>query len=229
MTLKLSLRTTSEPISSSRWSISGCSDDLHLAPARQNVDGAVLVLADDDAVRRRRLGELVDLLAQRGDVIASLAQGVGQLLVAGDRLGQLALGLEQALLERAHPLGCFGQTRPEVLDLGDERLDLFLWFLCHGSSSLLSGPTRPTASEHTHASRCHSRHVAIVTEHDTLRRRDIRRFSDGRRGSVHGTSKAGHGLVPIGRKSCFHVIGRVISTQRRALGARIDETESTTT
>ena len=113
---------------------------LHLAAAGEHVDRAVFVLADDHSVRRRRLGELVDLLAQRGDVVAGLTQRVRQLLVAGDRLGQLTLGLQQALLERAHPLRCLGQSRPEVLDLGDQRLDLFLWFLCHGSSSLLSEP-----------------------------------------------------------------------------------------
>ena len=60
--------------------------------------------AEERAVGRRRLGELLDLFAQRGDVLARLAQGVGQLLVLGDGLGQLALGLEQPLLERADPL-----------------------------------------------------------------------------------------------------------------------------
>ena len=55
--------------------------DAHLAAAGEDVDGAVVVLADDHAVGRRRLGELVDLLAERGDVLARLAQGVGELLV----------------------------------------------------------------------------------------------------------------------------------------------------
>ena len=77
---------------------------LHLAPAGEDVDRAVLVLADHDAVRRRRLGELVDLVAQRGDVLARLAEGVAQLLVLGHGLGQLALGLEQPLLQGAHAL-----------------------------------------------------------------------------------------------------------------------------
>ena len=127
--------------------------DLHLAAARLDVDGAVLVLADDDAVRRRGLGQLVDLLAQRGDVVARFTECVGELLVAGDRLGQLALRLEQPLFERAHPLGCLGQPPSEVLDLGDQRLDLFLWFLCHGSLLSLAEPNLGPASEHTHAPR----------------------------------------------------------------------------
>ena len=65
------------------------------------------------AVRRRRLGELLDLFAQRGDVLARLAQRVGQLLVLGDRLGQLALRLEQPLLERAHALRRVLQPAPQ--------------------------------------------------------------------------------------------------------------------
>jgi Mrp family chromosome partitioning ATPase len=48
--------------------------DTHLAAAREHVDGAVVVLADDDAVRRRRLAQLVDLLAQGRDVLARLAR-----------------------------------------------------------------------------------------------------------------------------------------------------------
>ena len=97
---------------------------LHLAAARQDVDGAVVVLADDDAVRRRRLGELVDLVAQRGDVLARLTQGVAELLVLGDGLGQLALGLEQPLLERAHPLRGVGEAGAQVGDLVVERVGL---------------------------------------------------------------------------------------------------------
>ena len=84
-----------------------------LAAAGEHVDGAVVVVPDDRAVGRRRLGELVDLLAQRGDVVARLAEGVGELLVLGDRLGQLALGLEQPLLEGADALGRVLEAPPE--------------------------------------------------------------------------------------------------------------------
>ena len=57
-------------------------------------------------------------------MLARLAQGVGELLVLGDRLGELALGLEQALLERADPLGGVLEPAAEGDDLFLERLDL---------------------------------------------------------------------------------------------------------
>jgi hypothetical protein len=53
----------------------------HLATARKDVDGAVVVVTEERAVGGGRLGELVDLLAQGGDVLAGLTQGVGELLV----------------------------------------------------------------------------------------------------------------------------------------------------
>ena len=125
-TLKLSLSTTSAPRSSASWSMSGWRPTRILRPLVEHVDGAVVVLADDHAVGRRRLGELVDLVAERGDVLAGLAKGVAELLVLRDGLGQLALGLEQALLERAHPLGCIGQAATELVDLLLEHGDLRL-------------------------------------------------------------------------------------------------------
>ena len=80
--------------------------DPHLAATGVDVDRVVVVDLEDGAVRRRWLGELLDLFAQRRDVLARLTQGVGELLVLADRLGELALRLEQPLLERAHPLRC---------------------------------------------------------------------------------------------------------------------------
>ena len=88
--------------------------DLHLATAGEHVDGAVVVLADDHAVGVGWLGELLDLVAQRRDVLARLAQRVAQLLVLGGLLGQLALGLEQPLLERPHPVGGVGEAGAQV-------------------------------------------------------------------------------------------------------------------
>ena len=89
----------------------------HLAPAREDVDRAVLVDAEEGAVGRRRLGELLDLLAQRGQLLLGLLQGEGQLLVLRRRLGQLALGLEQPLLERLHPARALLQPAAERVDL----------------------------------------------------------------------------------------------------------------
>ncbi len=59
----------------------GVEGDAHLAPAGEHVDGAVVVGRQEGAVGRGRLGQLVDLLAEGGDVLAGLSEGVGQLLV----------------------------------------------------------------------------------------------------------------------------------------------------
>ena len=132
-TLSDSLSTTSAPRSSGSSLELGVHRDAHLAAAGEHVDGAVVVVAEQRAVGRRRLGELVDLLAQRGDVVARLAQGVGELLVLRHRLAQLALGLEQPLLERAHALG-------RVLEAPPQREDLLL----EGAGVLLAArPARP--------------------------------------------------------------------------------------
>ena len=46
-----------------------------------------------------------------------LTERVGELLVLADGLGQLALRLEQALLEGAHPLGGVLESAPQRRDL----------------------------------------------------------------------------------------------------------------
>ena len=120
------MRTTSWPRLRLVVGQLGVQGDAHLAAAGEHVDGAVVVGAEEGAVGRRRLGELVDLLAQGGDVLAGLAEGVGELLVLGDGLLQLALGLEQLLLEGADPLGGVLQPAPQGDDLFLERLGLLL-------------------------------------------------------------------------------------------------------
>ena len=158
MTLKLSLSTTSAPRSSVVEVDVGVDVDPHLAPLGEDVDGAVVVLADHHAVGGRRLGELVDLVAQRGDVLARLPQRVAQLLVLGHRLGQLALGLEQPLLEGAHPLRGVGQLasaggrspRPEArsaLAGGPGRLRRGVR---HGDSSFSTGNPAATRRRRSH-------------------------------------------------------------------------------
>ena len=103
----------------------------HLATAREDVDRAVLVDSEERAVGRRRLRELLDLLAQGGQLLLGLLEGEGQLLVLRGGLGQLSLGLEQALLEGLHPARALLQAPPERVDLilgigqlGTERLEL---------------------------------------------------------------------------------------------------------
>ena len=110
----------------------------HLAPAGVDVDGAVVVDAEQGAVGRRRLGELLDLFAEGGDVLAGLAERVGQLLVLGDGLGQLALGLEQALLEGAHPLR--GLLQPTAED--DDLLLHLRQLLAGGEDVVVGRPAR---------------------------------------------------------------------------------------
>ena len=57
-------------------------------------------------------------------MLARLAERVAQLLVLRRLLGELALRLEQTLLERAQPVGRVGQARAQVRDLLAEDLDL---------------------------------------------------------------------------------------------------------
>ena len=116
-TLRLSFRTTSLPLRIWPGSMSGCEADAHLAPAAEHVDRAVLVDPEEGAVGRRRLGELLDLLAQRGQLLLGLLQGEGQLLVLRRRLRQLALRFEQPLLEGLHPARALLQPAAERVDL----------------------------------------------------------------------------------------------------------------
>jgi hypothetical protein len=50
-------------------------------------------------------------------VLARFAQRVRQLLVLSDGGGELALGLEEALLEGVHTLGCVCEPGAQVCDL----------------------------------------------------------------------------------------------------------------
>ena len=59
-------------------------------------------------------------------MLARFAQGGREPLVLGDGLGELALGLEDPLLEGAHPLGCVLEPAAEHHHLFLERLQLAL-------------------------------------------------------------------------------------------------------
>ena len=80
-TLSDSLSTTSAPRVSSSASRSGWTATRILRPPESTSTVPSSLLAEQGAVGGRRLGELVDLLAEGGDVLARLAEGVGQLLV----------------------------------------------------------------------------------------------------------------------------------------------------
>ena len=83
-------------------------------------------------------------------MLACLTQRGGELLVLGDGLGELALGLEQALLERADALGRVLQPAAEDDDLFLEALDRLLELgdlrLVLGQPSLVLGSHDATTS-----------------------------------------------------------------------------------
>ena len=104
----------------------GVQGDPHLAPAGEDVDGGVLVGAQVGPVGRGGLGELLHLFPQGGDVLPGLPEGVGQLLVLGDGLGQLALRLQQLLLQGPDALGRVLQPPAEGYHLLLQDLGLLL-------------------------------------------------------------------------------------------------------
>jgi hypothetical protein len=104
----------------------GMQRDAHLAAGGEHVDGAVVVGREERPVGGRWHRELLDLLAERPDVLAGLAQGGGELLVLGDGLRQLAFGLEQSLLERPNPLRSVLQSTAQDDDFLLQSLHLLL-------------------------------------------------------------------------------------------------------
>ena len=102
----------------------GVDRDPHLAAGGENVDRAVVVGVEERPVRRGRHGELLDLLAERRDVLPGLAQGRREPLVLGDGLGELALGLEETLFEGPDPFRGVLEPASEDDDLFLQRLDL---------------------------------------------------------------------------------------------------------
>ena len=128
----------------------GVEADPHFAAAREHVDRAVLVDAEEGAVGGRGLRQLLDFLAQRGQLLLGLLQGEGQLLVLRRGVGQLALALEEALLEGLHPAGALlqaaaervdlvlgvGQLRPQGLGLGGQVVGVRGGAHCHSTLPL---------------------------------------------------------------------------------------------
>ena len=82
------------------------------------------------------------------DVLTGLAEGGRELLVLGDGLGELALRLEQALLERAHPLRGVLEPAAQDDDLFLQGLQLCLQIadltlVLSEASLVLGGHARP--------------------------------------------------------------------------------------
>ncbi len=75
--------------------------DVHpqFAAACEDVGGAVLVGLQEDAEAGRRLGEAVDLFLEGHDLVAGLAEGVGQPFVLRGDAGQVGLQFDDPLFE----------------------------------------------------------------------------------------------------------------------------------
>ncbi len=65
----------------------GAHRDAELAAAGEHVDRAVVVRGQEHAVAGRRLGQPLDLLLERDDLVARLAQRADQPVVLADRAG----------------------------------------------------------------------------------------------------------------------------------------------
>ena len=152
--------------------------DPHLPSTGMDVGGAIVVQPEEGPVCRRRLGELVDLLAEGGDVLSRLTERVGQLLVLGHGLRQLALGLEQPLFQGADALRCVGEALPELqhlvlqaFDLTQQRLGVGLaggvWSIagCHLCTPVLvrRGPYTCPAPHRCRSPGCHETGVGPET------------------------------------------------------------------
>ena len=88
-----------------------------LAAAGEDVDRAVVVLPEVDAVAGRRLAEPVDLLLERHQLLAGVPQRAGQLVVALAEKGGAALRLGDPFLQGADVPGAVGHLPAEEADL----------------------------------------------------------------------------------------------------------------
>ncbi len=98
----------------------GADVDAQLATAGEHVDGVVLVALEEGAEAGRRLGQPVDLLLEGDDLVAGLAQGLGEALVLRGHRGQRALGVQQALVEGAGAARGVGEPAAQLGHLGLE-------------------------------------------------------------------------------------------------------------
>src|ERR687891_743790 len=100
-----------------------------LPSGREDVDAPVLVAADEDSEGSRRLGELVDLFPECFDLLPFGLQGRDELVVLAGGLGDLALCLEEPLLEDLHLTRGAVQTATEEGDLVLQELHVRLEFV----------------------------------------------------------------------------------------------------
>ena len=96
----------------------------HLAACGHDVERPVVVGPEEDAERRGRLAELLDLFGERLDLVPLVAQRVGELLVLTHRLGELLARLDELLLEDGDLARRVGQPAAQEPDLFLQELDL---------------------------------------------------------------------------------------------------------
>ena len=98
--------------------------DPHPPAGGEHVHRLVREPGQEHAVAAGRLGQPVDLLAQRDELAAGLLERLGQLLVARGQLREPAGRLGEPLLEHARVPGRFGELAPQEGDLFFEEADL---------------------------------------------------------------------------------------------------------
>ena len=112
-----------------------------LPPAVEDVDRPVVVRGQEHAVPTRRLREPVDLLLERQNLVAGLAERDHQLLVLARELGHHRLRLPQPILERAQVAWRLGQLAPQhqhfLLEERDLRRELLCLLLEPGGPALV--------------------------------------------------------------------------------------------
>jgi hypothetical protein len=91
--------------------------DTQLAAAGEDVDRAVVVTGEEDAVARRWLAEPVDLLLERDQLLTRVAQRAGELVVALGQERRTALRLRHALLEQPQLAGALRHLAAQQADL----------------------------------------------------------------------------------------------------------------
>jgi hypothetical protein len=98
--------------------------DAHPPARGEHVDRLVGVAGQEHPVAAGRLGEPVDLLAQRDQLAARLLEGLGELLVARRQLGEPAGGLGESLLEDTGVAWRFGELAAQQRHFLLEEADL---------------------------------------------------------------------------------------------------------
>src|SRR5690606_17914330 len=102
----------------------GADVDAELPTAGVDVDGVVLVALDVDAETGRWLGEPIDFLLERDDLLAGLPQRGRQPLVLTGDVGEHRLGLGEPLFELSRLSWLFGEPTSQSRDLFLEVADL---------------------------------------------------------------------------------------------------------